>query len=103
MRTLERRLHYKVFDEPKPACDVYPSQLQIPKEEAMSTDHHPPVTPEFAAWIGIDWADQEHAVCVVDAVTGSFERSTLAHEPGAIDIWAAELKKRSADLCALEV
>jgi transposase len=62
----------------------------------MSTDHHPPMSPEFAAWIGIDWADQEHAVCVVDAITGSFEQSTLAHEPGAIDNWAAQLKSRFA-------
>jgi transposase len=60
----------------------------------MPTAHHQPDPSQFAAWIGIDWADQEHAVCVVDAATGGFERSTLAHEPGRIDDWAAELHRR---------
>jgi len=51
-------------------------------------------TSQFAAWIGIDWADQEHAVCVVDAATGKSDTSTLAHDPGAIEDWAAELHNR---------
>ena len=60
----------------------------------MSTAHRQPDPLQFAAWIGIDWADQEHAVCVVDAATGSSDTSTLVHEPGAIDDWAAELQNR---------
>jgi transposase len=57
------------------------------------TDSHVEALP-FAAWIGIDWADQEHAVCVVDATTGRSEMTTLAHEPGTIDDWAVELQHR---------
>src|SRR3972149_12067596 len=94
MRTpLGGRLDYKVFDEPKPACRMSDPALQ-PKEEPMPTPHHPPDPLQFAAWIGIDWADQEHAVCVVDAATGRSDTSTLAHEPGAIEEWAAELHNR---------
>lgn len=62
----------------------------------MSTDQPPPASPEFAAWIGIDWADQEHAVCIVDVASGSVERRTLSHQPDAIDDWAAELRNRFA-------
>jgi transposase len=60
----------------------------------MSTVNHQPNPAPFAAWVGIDWADQEHAVCVVDASTGQREESTLAHQPGAIDDWAMALHNR---------
>jgi transposase len=94
MRTpLDGRLDYKVFDEPKPASRVS-DPAQQPKEKPMPTPPCQPEALQFAAWIGIDWADQEHAVCVVDAATGRSDPSTLAHEPGAIEDWAMELHNR---------
>jgi len=60
----------------------------------MSTVNQQPNPTPFAAWVGIDWADQEHAVCVVDASTGRSEVSVLAHQPGAIEDWAMELHHR---------
>ena len=60
----------------------------------MPTTDYQVEASQFAAWIGIDWADQEHAVCVVDAATGRSDTSTLAHDPGAIEQWAAELHNR---------
>ena len=60
----------------------------------MPTTEYQVEASPFAAWIGIDWADQEHAVCVVDAATGRSDPSMLAHEPGAIEDWAAELHNR---------
>jgi transposase len=60
----------------------------------MPTTEYQVEASPFAAWIGIDWADQEHAVCVVDAATGRSDPSTLAHEPGAIEDWAVELHNR---------
>jgi len=49
---------------------------------------------EFAAFIGIDWADRKHDVCL--AVTGSakLERLVLEHRPAAIRAWADRLRER---------
>lgn len=49
---------------------------------------------EFAAFVGIDWADAKHDVClqVVGADTREFSR--LEHNPEAIDAWARALQKR---------
>ena len=49
---------------------------------------------EFAAYIGIDWSDQKHDCCLMDAATGEKEASTLSHSPEAIDEWAARLPTR---------
>ena len=48
----------------------------------------------FAALIGIDWADQQHAVALLDCTTGAIERSTLPQQPEAIAAWAAALLAR---------
>jgi transposase len=51
---------------------------------------------EFAALIGIDWASQEHALCLYDCATTKREASTLAHTPEAIAQWAQGLEQRFA-------
>jgi transposase len=48
----------------------------------------------FAAFIGIDWADQQHAVCLVDARKVGFEHLMLDQRPEAIDDWTAKLRQR---------
>ena len=49
-------------------------------------------TPPYAAFVGLDWADAEHAVCLLteDAV----ERATVAQDAAALDEWVAALRKR---------
>src|SRR3954447_20444684 len=43
---------------------------------------------EFAAYIGIDWAEQKHA-CALQSSTGSgLEESELIHKPEAVEAWA---------------
>jgi transposase len=49
---------------------------------------------EFAAYVGIDWSDQKHDCCLMDAVTGKRESSTLSHSSEAIDKWASGLRAR---------
>jgi len=49
---------------------------------------------EFAAYIGMDWSDQKHDVCLVDAATGDKEFLVLRHTPEAIAEWAASLRQR---------
>ena len=51
----------------------------------------------FAAYIGIDWSDQKHDICLVDTSTGSFELSVIQHTPDALDEWALGLRARFKD------
>lgn len=49
---------------------------------------------ELAAFVGIDWADQKHAVCLRAADASRCEHSTLEHTPEALTEWAAQLRAR---------
>ena len=49
---------------------------------------------EFAAFIGIDWADAKHDICLQVANTEKREFAVLPHRPEAIDQWACSLKQR---------
>jgi transposase len=50
----------------------------------------------FAAFLGIDWADATHEVCLQAAGSDKREFTSLAHTPEAIDEWARTLRKRFA-------
>ena len=49
---------------------------------------------DFAAFIGIDWADQKHAWALQTTTQKATEHGNLDHTPEAIDAWAAELGRR---------
>jgi transposase len=49
---------------------------------------------EFAAFVGIDWADQKHAWALHSATASEVENGQLDHTPEAVDSWAAELARR---------
>jgi len=49
---------------------------------------------EFAAFIGIDWADAKHDICLQVANTEKREFALLPHRPDAIDQWACSLRQR---------
>jgi hypothetical protein len=51
-------------------------------------------TEEFAAFIGLDWADAKHDICL--QATGSAHREFLCldHRPDAIDAWVQSLRTR---------
>jgi transposase len=49
---------------------------------------------EFAAFVGIDWEDQQHALCVLPAVGGAPQQGKLPQTPQAIAAWVAELRER---------
>jgi len=49
-------------------------------------------SPEFAAFVGIDWGDQKHAVCLM--VDGVESERELPHRAAEIDTWANELRTR---------
>ena len=46
--------------------------------------------PEFAALVGIDWADQKHAWCVQAAGTTQRESGEVEHTPEAVEAWIGQ-------------
>ncbi|MBA3768087.1 MAG: IS110 family transposase [Acidobacteria bacterium] len=48
----------------------------------------------FAAYIGLDWSDQKHDVCLVDTLTGEQELSVIRQTPEALDEWARACRTR---------
>jgi transposase len=51
-------------------------------------------TDEFAAFVGIDWADAKHDICLQAAGSEKRECSVLEHQPDTIDEWASTLRQR---------
>jgi transposase len=49
---------------------------------------------EFAAYIGIDWADQTHFVSLRAADSKEVERYKLEHKPEVLAQWISELQRR---------
>lgn len=49
---------------------------------------------EFAAYVGVDWADKVHAVCIVDSQTGKKEEYKIKQEPEALKEWLTGLRTR---------
>jgi transposase len=48
----------------------------------------------FTAFIGLDWADAKHDVCLQPAGSAVREFGTVAHQPEAIEAWARGLHQR---------
>ncbi len=49
---------------------------------------------EFAAFIGIDWGDKKHDVCLKAANSDKLELSVVEHSPEALTSWANGLRER---------
>jgi transposase len=62
----------------------------------MSDRNHTPPDPIFAAFIGLDWADQKHDLALLPADGSRPEFQQIDHTPEAIDEWACRLRERFA-------
>jgi transposase len=51
---------------------------------------------EFAAFVGIDWSDKKHDICLVEAATGRKEFSVIKHSSHTLNDWALQLRSRFA-------
>ncbi len=49
---------------------------------------------EFTAFIGLDWADTKHDICIQPAGSLSREFDRIAHQPEQIERWAHEVHRR---------
>src|ERR1700736_1701449 len=53
--------------------------------------------PQFAAFLGIDWADQKHAWCLQAAGWMQRESGEVEHTPEAVEAWVGQLCQRFAN------
>lgn len=53
-------------------------------------------TTNIVAWVGLDWADQQHVICLQAAGSSGLERSVLEHTPEALQTWVSQLRQRFA-------
>lgn len=51
---------------------------------------------EYAAWVSLDWADQEHAWALLPAGGNKIEQGTVDSTPEAMEQWAQQLAERFA-------
>ena len=49
---------------------------------------------EFAAFVGIDWSDTKHDICLQATNSEERELAVVPHRPAAIDAWASALRRR---------
>ena len=49
---------------------------------------------KFAAYIGIDWADQKHDICVSSSPESKPEHQQIASTPEALAEWLHQLRQR---------
>jgi transposase len=49
---------------------------------------------EYAAYLGIDWADKKHDLCLLDVATGKKTRLVIQHTPAAIAEYFTSLRGR---------
>lgn len=65
---------------------------------APPTSVQPPLSPlpvgEFAAFIGLDWGDQKHAIAMLPRGTTQVEDIVLEHRPETVHAWLDELASR---------
>ena len=52
------------------------------------------VSEVFAAFVGLDWADAQHDVCLQAAGTEQREFLSLEHSPEAMNAWVQTLRTR---------
>ena len=53
--------------------------------------------PQFAAFIGIDWADKKHVWCLQAVGSEKRESGELEHTPEAVEAWVGQLCQRFAN------
>jgi transposase len=56
------------------------------------TRHSP--TADIAAWVGLDWADQQHVICLYEVQNGQSEITRLEQKPEAFQNWLSQLRQR---------
>jgi hypothetical protein len=56
--------------------------------------HHNSNDTQFAAFVGLDWADQKHDVSVVSADGTNPDHQVIIHSPEALNKWLLQLHQQ---------
>jgi transposase len=83
--------YYKLFrgDKARLPTQFDPGGVMVEQQTQAATNGEP----EFAAFVGIDWADKKH-YWSLSTVSGHCERGTLDNMPEAVEAWLMELRRR---------
>lgn len=76
--------------------DVVPSEdlsIRVAADPTNGANMEPEKT-TYAAWIGLDWGSDSHALCLQLADSGVIERCTLEQKPEALHSWFSNLSAR---------
>ncbi len=57
----------------------------------------------YSAYVGIDWADSKHDVCIQSAASKMREFAVIRHRSEAIDVWLKDLHRRYGGTIAVAV
>jgi transposase len=57
----------------------------------------------YSAYVGIDWADSKHDVCIQSPVSKTREFAVIRHRSEAIDVWMKDLHRRYGGTIAVAV
>jgi transposase len=70
----------------------------LQEEDAMNTEPNTRSEAlDFAALVGIDWADEKHDICLLAKGASQPETSVIANSPEAIQKWAQQIQQRFSD------
>src|ERR1041384_733960 len=68
-------------------ADLHSAAAPVPESEAE-------FEPEFAAFVGIDWADLKSSWCLQTAGSDQRQRGEVSNQPEAIEQWATGLLRQ---------
>ncbi len=57
----------------------------------------------YSVYVGIDWADSKHDVCIQPTTSDERVFDVIPHRPEAIDVWVQDLHQRYGDHIAVAV
>ena len=72
------------------------SSLEKGKHSVMNSSEVTLKSPTegIAAWVGLDWADQQHVICLYEVKTGQSDITGLEQKPEAFQSWLSQLRER---------
>src|ERR1700757_819094 len=88
------RIYYKGFAEASQPLHNADTQRRRVKAMSDSEVSQQPQEPEFAVFVGIDWADQKHVWCLQVAGSAQRESGELEHTVETVEAWVAQLCQR---------
>src|SRR4026208_789594 len=82
-----RGLYYKGCVGPRPAC--FPNKRRVTMEPTSKE-----TKVDYAAWIGVDWGSEKHAIVMQAANSSGVEQCVIKQTPEALQDWFLKVRSR---------